>query len=218
LGRVRYNRFSMTTWQADDELLDVLDDEGNATGERKQRDAIHRDGDWHRSFHLWVVKDGRNVLLQRRSSAKDLEAGKCDVTVGGHFAAGESLEGVLRESEEEIGLTLAPDALHFLGTRRAERRYPHALDREVQEVYVARCDWPLERYVLNCREVEVLYEVPLVRAIALYRDGRHVPAAGFDCYERVNNALLVVDDLIEQARGDVVEALERVQAWLEADT
>ena len=208
----------MTTWQVEEELLDVLDDEGNATGERKRRDAIHRDGDWHRSFHVWVIKDGCNVLLQRRSSQKALEPGKCDVTVGGHFAAGESLEGVLRESEEEIGLTLAPAALHYLGTRRAERRYPHALDREFQEVYVTRCDWPLERYALNCREVEVLYEVPLARAIALYRDGSYVPAAGFDCYERVNNALLVVDDLIAQARSDVVEALERVQAWLEAGT
>ncbi len=208
----------MMAWQADNELLDVLDDDGNATGERKARRAIHRDGDWHRSFHLWVVKDGHNVLLQRRSRHKDLEPGKCDVTVGGHFAAGEGLEGVLRESEEEIGLMLAPEALHYLGTRRAERRYPDAIDREFQEVYVTRCDWPLERYALDCREVEVLYELPLLRAIALYRDGSYAPAAGFDCYGRVNNALLVADDLIAQARGEVVEALGRVQRWLEAGT
>ena len=91
-----------------DELLDVLDDNGNPTGERKPRSAVHLDGDWHRALHLWVVREGHLVVLQRRAADKDLEPLKLDVTVGGHYRAGELFVDVLREAEEEIGLVLRP--------------------------------------------------------------------------------------------------------------
>lgn len=200
---------------SDEERLEVLDDAGDPTGVLKPRHAVHRDGDWHRSFHLWIVKDRRQVLLQRRSSSKDLEPNKCDVSVGGHFAPGEGSGGVLREAEEEIGLTLHISELHSMGTRKSERFYPGATDREFQEVYVAECSRPLEEYALNCAEVYVLYEVPIDRAIALYREGAFVPAPGIDCHRRVNNALLVEDDLISQGRGDLVDALMKLRQWLQ---
>ncbi len=163
------------------------------------------------------MKEGRYVLLQRRALEKDLEGGKLDVSVGGHFRAGETLIEVLREAEEELGLSVQLHQIHHLATRRAERSYPHATDREVQEVYALRCDQPLGHYFLNCREVAVLYEVPLERAISLYRDGTFVPVAGFDCQQRTNNALLVIDDLIAQARDDTVEILKKLQGWLEGE-
>ena len=197
------------------ELLDVLNPNGTPTGERKARAAVHRDGDLHRAFHLWIVKEGRYVLLQRRSQHKDLEPNKLDVTVGGHFGAGETIQEVLRETEEEIGLTVTPSEIHHLETRRVERTYPNAIDREIQEVYVMRCDRPLNEYFLLPKEVYVLYEVPLLRALALYRDGAHVAAAGYDCYGRNNDALLVKDDTIEQARADTARVLELVRGWLE---
>lgn len=38
-------------------------------GVRKPRFAVHRDGDWHRSVHVWLT-DGQSLLLQRRSTHK----------------------------------------------------------------------------------------------------------------------------------------------------
>ena len=198
-----------------DELLDVLTEEGVPTGRSKRRAEVHRDGDWHRSFHLWIVKEGSYVLFQRRSSLKDLEPNKIDVTVGGHFAAGETLKEVLREPYEELGLDLSPKDITYLTARRVERFYEDKTDREFQEVYVMRCDKRLEDYGLNRQEVYALYEVPLERAIRLYREGESVAAAGFDAYGRENNALLVANDLIEQAREDVAVTLEEIRAWLE---
>lgn len=196
------------------ELLDLLDESGTPTGERKPRDAVHRDGDWHRSLHVWIVKERRYVLLQRRAEHKALEPGKVDVSVGGHFQAGEALPQVLREAEEELGLQVSPAQLRYLETRAAERIYPNTVDREFQETYLMHCDQPLEHYTLNPREVYVLYEVPLSDAIALYKYGQYVAAAGFDCYQRRNDALLIADDLISQAREDTVKVLETIQAWL----
>jgi len=197
-----------------DEPLELLDDNGLPLGRGKARARVHLDGDWHRAFHLWVVREDRLVLFQRRAAGKDLEPGKIDVTVGGHVRVGETLVDVVREAEEEIGLAVRPGDLTFLGSARSVRRYDGALDREVQDVYVMRDERPLDAYALACAEVAVLYEVPLDHAIALYRDGSYVAAAGFDCQQRVNNALLVEDDTIAQARGTTAAALERIREWL----
>lgn len=198
-----------------DERFDLLSDAGEPTGETKARGQVHRDGDWHRSFHLWIVKDGRFVLLQRRSKRKDVAGGKVDVTVGGHFRAGEGVAEVVREAEEEIGLAVRPDDLHYLGAHRAELRQDDILDREIVETYVMRCDRPLEHYYLDCHEVDVLYEASLDGAISLYRNGGFLAVAGFDCQGRPNNALLVEDDLIRAARETTTEVLLEIKTWLE---
>jgi len=197
------------------EPLDVLDERGRPTGVRKPRAQVHREGDWHRALHLWIVRESY-VLMQRRARSKDLEPGKLDVSVGGHFAAGETLLEVLREAEEELGVVVRPADLHYLGMARSERFYPHATDRELQEIYLLRRDAPLHSYAPNPSEVEVLYQLPLEGAIALYRLGTPLPAAGVDGYGRRNDALLVEGDLIGGARQETARTLGRIRAWLEA--
>lgn len=201
------------------ELLDLLDEQGDPLVRGKPRADVHRDGDWHRAFHLWVVRPEGRVLLQRRSKRKDLEPNKVDVSVAGHYRFGETLLDVVREAEEEIGLVVRPGELEYLMTVRSEREYTGATDREFQEVYVCRDDRPLPEFVTDCAEVAVLYDVPLDRLIALVRGQvRSLPAEGYDCQDRVNNALLVEDDLIESARTETAQALERVQAWAAGTT
>ncbi len=196
------------------EVLDVLNPAGLPTGEVKARDEVHRNGDLHRTFHLWIVREGRNVLLQRRSPLKDLEPGKLDVAVGGHFGAGETLADVLREVEEELGVTVRLGELTYLCTTHALREYEGIRDNELQETYLLRRDVPLESYTLAQDEVDVLYEVPIVGALELFGNGTPLAAAGYDAYGRQNNALLIVDDLIEQARAEVIARLEQIQGLL----
>lgn len=199
-----------------EELLAVVDREGEPLERGKPRSEVHRDGDWHRAFHLWVLRPDGGVLLQRRSKRKDLEPGKVDVSVGGHYRHGETLADVVREADEEIGLLVRPELLTHLGTFESERSYDDAIDRELQEVYVVRDDRDLREFRTDCAEVAVLYDAPLDAAIALYRgDVRSVAVAGYDCQDRVNNALLIDEDLIDQARRQTAQALEMVQAWAE---
>lgn len=49
------------------EMFDIRTPEGEPTGEVKERSAVHRDGDWHGTAHIWLVrrKNGKiEVLLQ----------------------------------------------------------------------------------------------------------------------------------------------------------
>jgi isopentenyldiphosphate isomerase len=203
--------------RADAELLDVLDAKGHANGERKPRAAVHRDGDWHRTVHVWVVRSDGHVLIQRRAEGKELEPGKLDVSVGGHLVAGELDIDVVREVEEELGLAVTFGSLTYLGTAVTDRSYDEYVDREFQDVYAVVDDTPLSQLSLRASEVDVVYEVPLARAIELFRDGRYVAAGGYDSQRRVNNALLVAEDLPSQGAGLLAAELDRVKAWLDGE-
>jgi len=133
---------SGATAAGEPELFDLYDAEGRPLGRTKPRADVHRDGDWHRSAHVWIFtgdgqseprepRDGsRNgqgdgpgggrLLFQRRALDKDTWPGRLDASVGGHYRAGEGTESVLREIREELGLVIAPEELIPLGVRRVE--------------------------------------------------------------------------------------------------
>ena len=99
------------------EYFDILDENGNKTGERKLRSEVHRDGDWHRAVHIWIINQNGEVLLQRRSPNKDSNPNMLDISCAGHLSAGdESLEGAIRELKEELGLDVRPNELQFIKT------------------------------------------------------------------------------------------------------
>lgn len=134
--------------QDGDELFDIFDRSGKPLGVRKARKLVHRDGDWHRSVHVWVVlerePDGRRssaepwVLFQQRSPDKDTWPGAFEVAVSGHYRAGEDLAEALREAEEEIGLPLAPGDVIRLGTcRHMDDHAPGIIDCELVDVLLA---------------------------------------------------------------------------------
>jgi len=139
------------------ELFDLYDPTGSPLGRAKPRAAVHRDGDWHRSAHVWIFTSDRRLLFQRRTADKDTWPGRLDASVGGHYHAGENAEeGVLREAREELGLTLTPDELIPLGVRRVESREPGIDDRELQDIYLLRRDLPLTAYQPDPVEIDAL--------------------------------------------------------------
>lgn len=89
---------------ANPEYFDVLDENGEKTGRTKLRQEVHRDGDWHRSVDVFVVR-GDELLLQKRCATKDSYPDMWDLSCGGHISAGESsLETAVRVRSSEFGL------------------------------------------------------------------------------------------------------------------
>jgi 8-oxo-dGTP pyrophosphatase MutT (NUDIX family) len=109
---------------AEDELLDVLDDDGSVVGQ-KTRAQVHRDHDWHAIafvWSCWEAAGSRRMLLQQRGRPGDPFAQQIDALAGGHVGAGESpVEAICRELSEEVGLSLAPEALIALGSSQMVR-------------------------------------------------------------------------------------------------
>ena len=157
------------------EPFDVVLADGTSTGRTKTRADVHRDGDWHRSVHVWVAgvdpTAGPFLIAQRRGLAKDTWPGALDATVGGHLRAGERLADALREVEEEIGVVVAAGDPHLrrLGVRVSVSDVPArgVADHELQDVFLLRDDRPLARYVPHPAELAALVRVPLSALVAL---------------------------------------------------
>ena len=53
------------------EMFDVIDMDGNKTGNIKERGVVHREGALHATSHIWIAreneKSGYDILLQKRS-------------------------------------------------------------------------------------------------------------------------------------------------------
>jgi isopentenyldiphosphate isomerase len=127
---------------ADDEILDVFDEHGRHAGTKRRAD-VHRDGDWHLAFHLWVVAPA-GVLLQRRAYDKSSWPGFLDASAAGHLLAGEAMRDGLREADEELGMTYVFDDLAQLGVHRvADTERSGTVNRELQHVFAVRDDRPL---------------------------------------------------------------------------
>ena len=116
------------------ELYDILDDSAIVVG-KAGRDEIHR-GDklLHGVVHLLVFNDHGLLLLQKRSSAKQIEHGKWDTSVGGHIDAGETVEHALpRETAEELGIV----------NPVCERLYTSIVETDIEREFVTtfQCTW-----------------------------------------------------------------------------
>lgn len=139
------------------EYFDLVDSEGRPLGRAKPRDDVHRDGDWHRSAHIWVFSSDGRLLFQRRAPDKDTWPGTLDASVGGHYRAGEGAEeAIVREAREELGIDVVPAELMLLGVRRVESLEPGIIDRELQDVYLLRRDLPLTAYTPDPIEIDGL--------------------------------------------------------------
>lgn len=121
------------------ELLTIYDDNLIPIG-TKPRDAVHAEGCWHRTFHCWAIyRDARRhdrIIVQRRAASKNVYPNKLDITAAGHYTAGETTAGGLREIKEELGIEVAFDDLIPLGRRIDVWHTGGVIDREFCDVFL----------------------------------------------------------------------------------
>ncbi len=164
-----------------DERIDILDSSGEQTGRVAWKSEAHRLGLWHRCFHCWIVSPetpsgGPYLFAQRRAAGKETWPDRLDVTVAGHLGAGEgTLEGGLREIEEELGLPVNPDELIPLGTRSVESQIPAGLDREFHDVFLLVRPLSPEDLHLQKEEVAAIVRLRLQDVEALH-EGEDISA------------------------------------------
>ncbi|WP_438019962.1 NUDIX domain-containing protein [Sorangium sp. So ce315] len=221
--------------QDGDEPFDVFDRKGRPLGVRKARRLVHRDGDWHRSVHVWVViereADARRsdvepwVLFQQRSLAKDTWPGAFEVAVSGHYRAGEDLAEALREAEEEIGLPLTPGDVIRLGMRRhVDDHAPGIVDRELQDVLLATTRRTLAGFRPHPEEITALLSLPLSAALRLVRgDAQRVTGLLRDAPDAMGAVKIAprdvrLDEFVAARDGYYERAIESIRRRLAGET
>lgn len=126
----------------DEELLALTDPESGAllAGTAKPKSRVHADGDWHAVTHVYLFDSRGRILLQERSLSKQISPGKLQVSAGGHVNASETrVEAIVRETREELGITLDAARLVLLTPENGygrEFRQTGVINREYVTVYV----------------------------------------------------------------------------------
>jgi len=144
------------------EYLDVLDSTGKPTGEKKLKTEIHRDGDWHKSVHVWIINSKGELLIQKRSLVKDSHPGMWDISSAGHISTGEdSATTATRETEEELGLELEAKDFEYLFsvTQEATQRGGY-INREFNDVYLLKLYLNISKLKLQKEEVAEVKFIP----------------------------------------------------------
>lgn len=142
----------------------MLDSSGRPVGKKKPKPDVHRDGDWHAAAHVWILNKHGQILVQRRSPAKENWPNLWDVSVAGHISAGEEpVEAALREAQEELGVTLVPDECRYLFTiaEQVVLKNGNYIDNEHHYVFLVEKDLGVRDLKFNDGEVaEVKFVAP----------------------------------------------------------
>ena len=143
------------------EFLDLLDENGKKTGKTKLREEVHRDGDWHKAVHIWIINNNGNILLQRRYPTKDSNPNMLDISCAGHLIAGdESILGAIRELKEELNLDINADELQFIKTIKRSRNYTKSfINNEFDDMYILRTNKKIEEMKYQEEEISEIFYV-----------------------------------------------------------
>lgn len=155
------------------EWLDIYDENLSPIGV-KEREAVHRDGDWHKTFDAWLVHPSGSVLFQQRGRNKRDNPLFFDTSSAGHYQRGETAREGVREIKEELGLTVSVSDLLPMGIRTNTSRANGRIDNEFQELFMVRFDGDPRAIDPDPDEVEGAVWIPIADGLRLF--GGHVPA------------------------------------------
>lgn len=153
-----------------EEYVDIYDENIDCIGV-KPRKEVHKNGDWHKSFHCWVIRkqdDKQYVLFQRRGPNKRIFPNTLDITAAGHYLHGETIEDGVRELNEELGTNFVYSDLTYLGTRVDMAKIGDIINREFCEVYLLENSLPPSGYTLKEDEVTGLVEIEVRDGVKLF--------------------------------------------------
>ena len=101
------------------EYIDILNNKGEATGEKKTRSDVHKYGYWHKVILILLVNSREEILIQKRAPNKEKNPNLWDISCAGHLSSGDSsISGAMRELEEELGIKPNENNMKLIDTIR----------------------------------------------------------------------------------------------------
>jgi isopentenyl-diphosphate Delta-isomerase len=146
-----------------EEPVDILDEQGNLTGQTMLKSEAHAKSLWHGGAHIWIYNSKGEVLMQLRSPKKLITPNIWDVSIAGHIQAGKTpKETVVEEAKEELGLSVSPDQLTFIGNTTVDMDEGGWQHRVFLWVYALQQDnLDLSKLVLEEAETADIKWIPL---------------------------------------------------------
>ncbi len=173
------------------ELLEVLNKDGKLTGRVLDKNKIHIEGLYHKEVALILLNNKGEILLQKRSSLKEIEPNKW-AWHGGHVIAGETnIDAIIRETNEEIGLTLSENKIKFL----LELKRDKLPNRQFTTVYYSICNLSAKNFKIQKEELsEVKWFTLMEFKNMIYKNH---PNMMFKNNENTNKIINAIENIIK---------------------
>jgi len=131
------------------ELLEVLDFDGNSTGQVLDKKQIHKLGLYHKEVAIILINNKKEILLQKRASTKEIQPNKW-AWHGGHVSVSEdTVDAIIRETNEELGVKLNRNDINFLIKLRRDKMP----NKQFTFAYYAFCNYPIEKFNIQKEEL-----------------------------------------------------------------
>lgn len=141
------------------ELIDVVDENNELTGEKVGIKELHSKEFWYRAVTIIILNSKNELLLQKRAPTKMKLPNTWSITQG-HVDSGENVEdAALRETQEELGIrNLKREDFEFFCIKKCARKYENIIDNHFKNIFILRTDLKPHEFVLQKDEVsEVRY-------------------------------------------------------------
>lgn len=131
------------------ELVDIVDENNELTGQVEDRWVAYDKGLWRRTVSCWIMNEKGEILLQKRAHDKRRNPGKWAKT-GGQVDSGETVEeAIFREVKEEIGIEIPNEQIKVLDIHKSDDK-----NRRFAYNFIFIVNYKIEDYVLQKEEVE----------------------------------------------------------------
>lgn len=131
------------------ELWDIYDKNRNKTGRVAEREVYKfKKGEYHIVVVAVIINSKNEILVAKRSATKKHEPLKWELTGGGVRAGETSLQGILRETREEIGMKFIPEEAIFLKEIRRDK-----IPADFKDLWLFKSDTPINEIKFEDGEV-----------------------------------------------------------------
>jgi isopentenyldiphosphate isomerase len=138
------------------EYFDILDENGSPLGFTKLRADAHRDGDWHRTVHIWILNSQNELLIQKRSPNTPSYPNTWDISCAGHIMAGGNAKStVVKELGEELGVVLGNQQPEYLFSTKQQQVLQNGAFRnnELCDVFLLPLDLKISDFTIQKEEL-----------------------------------------------------------------
>lgn len=122
-----------------------------------EKGLAHKLGLWHEVFNGIIVnRENKSIIFQiknaKHNQVHDMD--KIDISVGGHYQAGEKIEDGIREIKEESGIEIEFKDLIYLGERQVSTVVKEEyIVREFQKIFIVPYNDSITK--LKCQDDEI---------------------------------------------------------------
>ena len=156
------------------ELWDLYDENRNLTGRDHIRGEKIPEGCYHLVVHVWIRNSAGQYLISQRSANRPTYPLMWEC-VGGSVLKGEdSLAGAIRETKEEVGVDLQPEAGRVVFSRTRGLTGGWLFGNNIMDVWLFDYDGPVDLRNATTDEVAQVLWMTREQVMELYKSGKLV--------------------------------------------